>query len=82
MSLSTKAHRGSPTSKENGPTFSKMDASQVQRAKQRTVLGVLSENEQRGPSLSRVGGRGTEEGNTFLVIFNSAPPLQNIHNSA
>lgn len=59
MNFSTNAHCGSHTSKENIPHSSKVDVSQVQRAKQRTVLGVLSENEQRGRSLSQVGERGT-----------------------
>ncbi|XP_023272396.1 cyclin-A1 [Seriola lalandi dorsalis] len=53
MNFSTNAHYGSHTSKENVPPSSKMDASQVQKARQRTVLGVLSENEQRGRSLSK-----------------------------
>ncbi|XP_040006597.1 cyclin-A1 isoform X2 [Xiphias gladius] len=53
MNFGTNAHCGSHTSKENIPTSSKIDASQVQRAKQRTVLGVLSDNEQRGRSLSK-----------------------------
>lgn len=61
MNFSTNAHCGSHTSKENIPLSSKVDASQVQRAKQRTVLGVLSENEQRGRSFSQVGERGTVE---------------------
>ncbi|XP_042355284.1 cyclin-A1 [Plectropomus leopardus] len=53
MNLSTNAHCGSHTSKENIPPSSKTDALQVQRAKQRTVLGVLSENEQRGRPFSQ-----------------------------
>ncbi|XP_044079249.1 cyclin-A1 isoform X2 [Siniperca chuatsi] len=53
MNSSTNAHCGSHTSKENFPPSSKIDALHVQRAKQRTVLGVLSENEQRGRSLSQ-----------------------------
>ncbi|XP_026185145.1 cyclin-A1 [Mastacembelus armatus] len=53
MSFSTNAHCGNHTTKENIPPSSKIDSSQVQRAKQRTVLGVLSENEQRGQSLSQ-----------------------------
>ncbi|XP_070700160.1 cyclin-A1 [Pempheris klunzingeri] len=53
MNFSMNAHCGSHTSKENIPPSSKTDALQVQRAKQRTVLGVLSENEQRGRSLSQ-----------------------------
>ncbi|KAL7389919.1 hypothetical protein ABVT39_011847 [Epinephelus coioides] len=55
MNFSTNAHCGSHTSKENIPPSSKTDASQVQRAKQRTVLGVLSDNEQRGRSFSQEG---------------------------
>ncbi|KAM9348893.1 cyclin-A1 [Symphorus nematophorus] len=53
MNFSTNAHGGSLTSKENILPSSKIDALQVQRAKQRIVLGVLSENEQRGRSLSQ-----------------------------
>ncbi len=61
MNFSTNAHCGSCTSKENVPPSGKTDAVQVQRAKQRAVLGVLSENEQRGRSLSQVSGRGAAE---------------------
>ncbi|KAM7398162.1 hypothetical protein PAMA_006178 [Pampus argenteus] len=53
MNFSTNSHCGNHTSKENIPPLSKVDASQVQRAKQRTVLGVLSENEQWVGSLSQ-----------------------------
>ncbi|KAM7374486.1 hypothetical protein PAMP_007141 [Pampus punctatissimus] len=53
MNFSTNSHCGNHTSKENIPPSNKVDASQVQRAKQRTVLGVLSENEQWGGSLSQ-----------------------------
>ncbi|XP_029375581.1 cyclin-A1 [Echeneis naucrates] len=49
----TTAHFGSHISKVKGPPSGKSDASQLQRTKQRTVLGVLSENEQRGRSLSK-----------------------------
>ncbi|XP_041808338.1 cyclin-A1 [Chelmon rostratus] len=49
MNFSMNAH----CSKENVPPSSKTDAPHVQWAKQRTVLGVLSENEQRGRSLSQ-----------------------------
>ncbi|XP_012734151.2 cyclin-A1 isoform X1 [Fundulus heteroclitus] len=52
MNFSTNTHRGIPTHKENIPPSTKADACQ-HRAKQRTVLGVLSENEQRGRSLSQ-----------------------------
>lgn len=55
------SHCDSHTRKENVPPSSKMDVSQVQRAKQRTVLGVLSENEQRGQTLSKVRERDAEE---------------------
>ncbi|XP_034462748.1 cyclin-A1 [Hippoglossus hippoglossus] len=41
------------TSKENIPPSGKVEASQVQRPKQRTVLGVLSENKQHGRSVSK-----------------------------
>ncbi|XP_056265144.1 cyclin-A1 [Pseudoliparis swirei] len=51
MNFSTNALGGSHASKENIPASSKIDAPpQVQRAKQRRVLGVLSENEQHGRS--------------------------------
>ncbi|XP_073335936.1 cyclin-A1 [Pagrus major] len=53
MNLSTNAHSSSLAGKENFPSSSKTDALQVQRAKKRTVLGVLSENEQRGRPLSQ-----------------------------
>ncbi|XP_051258050.1 cyclin-A1 [Dicentrarchus labrax] len=53
MNFSTNAHCGGHTSKENIPPSSKTDALQFQRTKQRTVLGVLPENEQRGRSLSQ-----------------------------
>ncbi|XP_040907006.1 cyclin-A1 isoform X2 [Toxotes jaculatrix] len=53
MNFSTNAHCGSHTSKENILPPSKTDVSQVQRTKQRTVLGVLSENEQYGRSLNK-----------------------------
>ncbi|XP_050934652.1 cyclin-A1 isoform X2 [Lates calcarifer] len=53
MNFNTNAHCGSHTRKENIQPSSKIDASLVQRTKQRTVLGVLSENEQRGRSLSQ-----------------------------
>ncbi|XP_038134716.1 cyclin-A1 [Cyprinodon tularosa] len=53
MNCSTSTHRGSPTHKENIPPLTKADAFQHQRTKQRTVLGVLPENELRGRSLSQ-----------------------------
>ncbi|XP_034746222.1 cyclin-A1 isoform X2 [Etheostoma cragini] len=53
MNFSKNAHGGSRTSKENISPPRKTDALQVQRAKQRTVLGVLSENDQRGRSFSQ-----------------------------
>lgn len=62
MNLSTNAHCSSLTSKENFPPSSKTDAPQVQRPKKRTVLGALSENEQRGRSLSQASERGPVEG--------------------
>ncbi|XP_019952683.2 cyclin-A1 [Paralichthys olivaceus] len=55
MNFSSNTHCGSHTSKENILPSSKVDASQAQRPKQRTVLGVLSENEQRGRSVSKGG---------------------------
>ncbi|CAJ1063838.1 cyclin-A1 isoform X3 [Xyrichtys novacula] len=53
MNFSTDAHCGSHTSKENIPPSGKSEVQQVQRPRQRTVLGVLSENEQRGRSHSQ-----------------------------
>ncbi|XP_054482071.1 cyclin-A1 isoform X2 [Anoplopoma fimbria] len=53
MNFSKNAHCGSHTSKENIQASNKIDALQVQRPRQRTVLGVLSENEQRGRTLSQ-----------------------------
>uniref|UniRef100_UPI0037E9317C cyclin-A1 n=1 Tax=Semicossyphus pulcher TaxID=241346 RepID=UPI0037E9317C len=53
MNLSTNAQCGSHTRKENIPPSIKTDALQVQRTKQRTVLGVLSENEQHSRSHSQ-----------------------------
>ncbi|XP_032388892.1 cyclin-A1 [Etheostoma spectabile] len=53
MNFSTNAHCGSHPSKENISPPRKTDALQVQRAKRRTVLGVLSENDQRGRSFSQ-----------------------------
>uniref|UniRef100_A0A8C3G520 G2/mitotic-specific cyclin-B2 n=1 Tax=Cyclopterus lumpus TaxID=8103 RepID=A0A8C3G520_CYCLU len=71
MNFSTNARCGSHTSKENIPASSKIDAPQVQRAKQRKVLGVLSENDQRGRSLSQVREKDTVENITFCgFLFN------------
>ncbi|XP_029924727.1 cyclin-A1 [Myripristis murdjan] len=42
-----------PSNKENVLLLNKMDVSRMQRAKQRTVLGVLTENEQHSRSLSQ-----------------------------
>ncbi|XP_028277970.1 cyclin-A1 [Parambassis ranga] len=50
------APSGSHTSKENIPPSTKIDALQVQRPRQRTVLGVLSENE----SYSHSFGQGSQ----------------------
>lgn len=55
MDISTNSQSCSHNSKENIPPSSKADALQIRRAKQRTVLGMLSENEQHGPSHSQVG---------------------------
>uniref|UniRef100_A0A672YSQ6 G2/mitotic-specific cyclin-B2 n=1 Tax=Sphaeramia orbicularis TaxID=375764 RepID=A0A672YSQ6_9TELE len=52
-SLSTNAQSGNQTNKENDPPPSKITSSQIQRTRQRTVLGVLSENEQYHQSLSQ-----------------------------
>ncbi|KAE8287424.1 Cyclin-A1 [Larimichthys crocea] len=53
MDLSTNAHCSSHTSKENILPSNKTNALQLQRAKQRTVLGVMSENEQHGRSFNQ-----------------------------
>ncbi|XP_041656608.1 cyclin-A1 [Cheilinus undulatus] len=53
MNFSTNNHCSGRTGKENIPPSIKPDALQVQRGKPRTVLGVLSENEQRGRSHSQ-----------------------------
>lgn len=57
MNFNTRVQHSSHTSKENLPPSSKTNPSQVQRPKQRTVLGVLSENEQRGCCSSQVRQR-------------------------
>uniref|UniRef100_A0A3B4YNJ5 G2/mitotic-specific cyclin-B2 n=1 Tax=Seriola lalandi dorsalis TaxID=1841481 RepID=A0A3B4YNJ5_SERLL len=72
MNFSTNAHYGSHTSKENVPPSSKMDASQVQKARQRTVLGVLSENEQRGRSLSKHTFLGCTSSSSYDVYVEEA----------
>uniref|UniRef100_A0A087YCE1 G2/mitotic-specific cyclin-B2 n=2 Tax=Poecilia TaxID=8080 RepID=A0A087YCE1_POEFO len=53
MNFSKNTHRGSPTHKENIPSSTKAESFQYPRTIQRTVLGSLSENEQRGRSLSQ-----------------------------
>ncbi|XP_063751372.1 cyclin-A1 [Eleginops maclovinus] len=53
MNFNTNAHCSSHTSKENILHSSQTDAVHFQRGKQRTVLGVLSENEQHGLSYSQ-----------------------------
>ncbi|KAM4545888.1 cyclin-A1 [Odontesthes bonariensis] len=53
MNLSTSALCGSPICKENIPSSARADSFQRQRTKERTILGVLSENEQRGRSVSQ-----------------------------
>lgn len=55
MDISTNSQSSSHNSKENIPPSSKVNALQVRRAKQRTVLGMLSGNEQHDPSHSQVG---------------------------
>ncbi|XP_069001674.1 cyclin-A1 [Embiotoca jacksoni] len=57
MNFNTNAHRAGHTSKENIPPSTKRDALQVQRTKQRSVLGVLSVNE--------LGDRSRSQGNQF-----------------
>jgi len=81
MNFSTNALGGSHASKENIPASSKIDAPpQVQRAKQRRVLGVLSENEQHGrSSLSQVRKRERHSGeHDILSVFYSISHSQNI----
>ncbi|XP_022070058.1 cyclin-A1 isoform X2 [Acanthochromis polyacanthus] len=53
MNFCRAASRGGHTGKENVTSSTKADALQVQRTKQRTVLGVLSENEHRSRSVSQ-----------------------------
>ncbi|XP_072230919.1 cyclin-A1 isoform X2 [Leuresthes tenuis] len=53
MNFSTSALCGSPICKENIPSSARTDSFQRQRTKERTILGILSENEQRGRSLSQ-----------------------------
>ncbi|XP_047463957.1 cyclin-A1 [Mugil cephalus] len=53
MNFTTNALCGSHSRKENIQSSGKTDALQVQRSKQRTALGVLSENEWRGQSFSQ-----------------------------
>lgn len=53
MNFSSNTSCAGHTGKENIPSSTKADGLQIQRTKQRTVLGVLSENEQRGRSLSQ-----------------------------
>ncbi|XP_071760080.1 cyclin-A1 [Centroberyx gerrardi] len=55
MNFNMNGQLGSLTSKENVLPSNKMDASWVPRAKQRTMLGVLTENEQHSRSLSQGG---------------------------
>ncbi|XP_072301610.1 cyclin-A1 [Eucyclogobius newberryi] len=53
MNFSLNALGGTETVKENSHSSTKNPASQAQRTRQRTVLGVLSENEQRARSQSQ-----------------------------
>lgn len=83
MNFSASTQRGSHISKENLPPSSKTDALPVQRAKQRTVLGVLSENEQRGRPFSQVSERGEVERMKcfffFLFPIHSLPLTEHSH---
>lgn len=85
MNFSASTQRGSHISKENLPPSSKTDALPVQRAKQRTVLGVLSENEQRGRPFSQVSERGEVERMKWVCFFYYFQfihfPSQHIHTS-
>ncbi|TNN54081.1 hypothetical protein EYF80_035702 [Liparis tanakae] len=64
----------SHASQENIPASSKIDAPpQVQRAKQRRVLGVLSENEQQGrSSLSQLAFLGCSSASNYDVYVEEA----------
>lgn len=55
MNFSTTARCGSPSRKENVPPSTKRESFLHQRSRPRTVLGVLSENEQHSQSFSQVG---------------------------
>uniref|UniRef100_A0A672G7W3 G2/mitotic-specific cyclin-B2 n=1 Tax=Salarias fasciatus TaxID=181472 RepID=A0A672G7W3_SALFA len=52
MNFEASAHHGDYSHKENVPPSSKTDAPHARRTRQRTVLGVLSENEQHSRSRS------------------------------
>ncbi|XP_068572615.1 cyclin-A1 [Cebidichthys violaceus] len=79
MNFSSDAHCGSHTSKENIPASNKTDAPKVQRPKQRTVLGVLSENEQRGRSLSQGSqfSKHSSFSDSSQLVFLSRPSTSN-----
>lgn len=62
MNFSTNRRHGSPACKENVPPSAKTDSFQHPRTTQRTVLGALSENDQRGRSLSQAGLSGKVKG--------------------
>ncbi|XP_029957223.1 cyclin-A1 [Salarias fasciatus] len=64
MNFEASAHHGDYSHKENVPPSSKTDAPHARRTRQRTVLGVLSENEQHSRSRS--------EGSHFSVRSDSS----------
>ncbi|KAM3601134.1 uncharacterized protein V6R79_008245 [Siganus canaliculatus] len=72
MNLNIAAGCSSRTSKENFPSSSKTDTLPVQRAKQRTVLGVLSENEQRGRSGSQISKHSSVSDSSHFTFFDCA----------
>ncbi|XP_037324410.2 cyclin-A1 isoform X2 [Pungitius pungitius] len=76
MNFSTNTHCSSHTSKENLPASSKVDALHAQRPKQRRVLGVLSENEQRGRSLSQGShfSKHSSISDSFQLVTLGSPP--------
>lgn len=70
MNFSTNSLHGSPACKENVAPSAKTDSFQHPRSKQRTVLGALSENDQRGRSLSQAGHSGKVKRYKAYWFFN------------
>uniref|UniRef100_A0A3B3C0N2 G2/mitotic-specific cyclin-B2 n=1 Tax=Oryzias melastigma TaxID=30732 RepID=A0A3B3C0N2_ORYME len=69
MNFSTTARCGSPSRKENVPPSTKRESFLHQRSRPRTVLGVLSENEQHSQSFSQ----GSQYSRHSSVSDNSQP---------